>query len=284
MELKHIEVKMAQATTLPILPNVVTELLTLTQKQDLGVREYEKVIVRDAALAAKILRTANSPYFGGNGQITTLQRALAQLGINNIRSISLTVAFQSALSTRSLNKRFSVTEFWQHSLAVACAAKILACLRRDERAEEAFIAGLVHDIGKLALCMFMPMEAGFIYNRMDETKVSQYEAELDMLQITHQEIGMLAAQRWGLPEAYFAPIAKHHTPLEDAEEIDPLTAYVHIGNAIAYEVGLGFAPPGSMNSADPFVMQFLEISEAQYEPVRHAVANEVARITSQMGL
>ena len=176
MEIRHIETKLARATTLPILPNAVAQVLALTDNPNAGARDYERVIKQDAALTTKILRTANSPYYGG-GNITNLQRALSQLGVNAIRSICLAVSFQSALASRNLDRRFSPSRFWQHSLAVACGAKVLACVARDPNAEEAFIAGLVHDIGKLALCMFLPLETNQVYNMMAEQKISQYQAD-----------------------------------------------------------------------------------------------------------
>jgi HD-like signal output (HDOD) protein len=284
MDLTKIEIKLSRATTLPILPSVVTELLILTKNSGANARDFERVINQDAALAAKILRTANSSYFGGNGQITTLPRAITQLGVNTIRSICMTVAFQNSLSKQTVNKRFNVGEFWRHSLAVACAAKVVACLRRSPLAEEAFVAGLVHDIGKLAMSMFMPLEANYVYDLMESQNLSQYEAEQQFLQVTHQEIGFLAAQRWQLPDIYLAPISKHHTPTEDVFEIDPLTAFVHAGNAIAYEAGLGFGPAGEVNGLDPLVKDFLGISDAQYEPLRNAVAGEIGKISLQMGV
>lgn len=284
MDVKQIEVKIARATTLPVFPQVATQILALTENQNVSAREYERIISQDAALASKILRTANSPYFGGHGNITTLPRALSVLGVNTIRSICLTVAFQSALSLKGLDKRFIVNNFWQHSLAVACAAKILACLKRDPLAEEAFIAGLLHDIGKLALCMFLPLEANLVFTTMEKSAISQYEAEMQCLEITHEEIGALAAERWGLPEMYRLPISKHHTPTEDVYEIDPLTAYVHIANVLAYEADMGFAPAGEMNCADPLIVAFLDIPDGQYEPIRQTITNEVARLSGQMGI
>ena len=284
MELKHIETKLARATTLPILPNVVMQVLALTEDFNASARDYERLIMQDAALAAKILRTANSSYFGGCGQITTLRRALAQVGNNTLRSMCLTVSLQSALSSKNLNKAFNPQYFWLHSLGVACAAKILACLARDSRAEEAFVAGLVHDIGKLALCMFLPVEATHVYELMQACKITQYEAEMQFLGVTHQDIGRMAAERWQLPEAYLMPIAKHHTPAEDCDEIDPLTAYVHVADIIAHQIGLGFEVDSANHCADPTVLALLNISEAQYDPIRLAVANEVSKMSSQMGM
>ncbi len=284
MELRHIETKLARATTLPILPNIVMQVLSLTEDVNAGARDYERLIVQDAALAAKILRTANSSYFGGNGQITSLRRALSQLGNNTLRSMCLTVSLQSALSSKTLDKAFNPNHFWMHSMAVACAAKILACVGRDSHAEEAFVAGLVHDIGKLALCMFLPQEAGCVYNLMKTRGLTQFDAEMQFLELTHQDIGHMAAQKWQLPDVYLPPIAHHHDPFRDGQEPDKLTAYVHIGNVIAHEVGLGFEAEGTTHCADPAVLAMLNISEEQYVPIRTAVMNEVTKMGSQMGM
>ena len=284
MELRHLETKLTRATTLPILPNIVMQVLSLTEDPNAGARDYERLIVQDAALAAKILRTANSSYFGGNGQITTLRRALSQLGNNTLRSMCLTVSLQSALSSKNLDRAFNPNYFWMHSMAVACAAKILACLARDPKAEEAFVAGLVHDIGKLALCMFLPQEASCVYGMMKSQGLSQFDAELQFLDLTHQDIGHLAAQKWQLPDVYLPPILTHHDPFRDGQEPDKLTAYVHVANALAHEVGLGFEATGTTHCADPAVLALLNISEEQYIPVRTTVMNEVTKIGAQMGL
>lgn len=282
MEIRHIETKLSRATTLPILPNAVAQVLALTDNPNAGARDYERVIKQDAALTTKILRTANSPYYGC-GNITNLQRALSQLGVNAIRSICLAVSFQSALASRGLDRRFSPARFWQHCLAVACGAKVLACVAHDPNAEEAFIAGLVHDIGKLALCMFLPLETNQVYNIMAEQKISQYQAELQLLGVTHQEVGRIAAERWGMPPIYANPISKHHNP-SDMEEMDNLTAYVHVSNVLAHEMGLHSGDDTICPEMDEMAAMRVGLSPEQLEPIRLAVAKEVARISSVMGL
>ena len=284
MELKHIETKLARATTLPILPHVVVQLLALTDDMNASARDYERLITQDTALLAKILRTANSTYYGSSGQITTLRRALAQLGNNTLRSLCLTVSLQSALSSKTLSKNFDSGNFWMHSLAVACAAKVLACLAHDPHAEEAFVAGLVHDIGKLALCMFLPQEAECVYALMKTQNLSQYDAELKFIGVTHQDIGLMAAEGWQLPDIYLPPIARHHTPVdEENKEVNRMVAYVHVGNIIAHQIGLSSAPTGTTPDADPAVLEFLGNSEEQYKLIHKVIANEVQRLSSQMG-
>ena len=284
MELKYLETKLARATTLPILPTIVTQVLTLTEDMNASTRDYERLIMQDAALTAKILRAANSSYFGGSGQITNLRRALAQVGNNTLRSICLTVSLQSALHAKNLNAEFHPNHFWLHSMAAACGAKVLALLARDPQAEEAFIAGLVHDIGKLALCLFLPQEADCVYALMKTQRVSQFDAEMQLMQVTHQDIGVMAAQRWRLPHAYLSPIARHHNPAENGTPLDRLTAYVHIANVIAHEIGLGFDKAQMPLRADGDALALLNISEEQYEPIRLAVAHEVQKLGSLMGV
>jgi HD-like signal output (HDOD) protein len=284
MDVKQIELRLSRATTLPIMPGIVSQVLAMTDNPDYGARHYEQVILQDAALAAKILRTANSPVFGGNGRITCLNRALSQLGLNTLRSVCMTVAFQSALHNKSINKRFDAVYFWQHSLAVACASKVLACLKRHPQPEEAFLAGLLHDLGKLALCMFLSEEANRVFDRMQQQNLSQVDAEGECLGITHQEIGRMAAACWSLPEIYIEPISKHHTPTEDIYEINALTAFVHVGNLLAHEIDRGASAPGAPQDADPLLLDYLAIPEAQYQPLRQAVAHEVSRVSELQGL
>jgi HD-like signal output (HDOD) protein len=284
IDFKIIETKMGRASTLPILPHVTTQLLAMSSGDSRSLVEFERLIAQDAGLTSKILRTANSPYYGGNGQITSLQRAVSQLGINTLRSICLTVGFQSAVTTKQVNKSFNAGYFWQHSMGVACAAKVLACLHQNSLKEEAFIAGLMHDIGKLALAIFLPEEAGLIYQRMEQQKLTQGEAEELTLGGTHQDIGRMVVKSWGIPEAYLSPIAQHHTPILDDGKIDLLTAYVHVGNALTHDIGLGFQPRNECNEADSRILHFLKIPEGQYEAIRQAVANEIAQLSATHGL
>ena len=123
---------------------------------------------------------------------------------------------------------------------------------------------------------------------MKSENLSQFDAELDLIGVTHQDIGLMAAQGWQLPEIYLQPIARHHNPVDNEGENDGesnrLAAYVHVGNAIAHQIGLGFEPTGTPQDADPIVLAQLGISEQQYELVRNVIANEVQKMSSQMGL
>jgi len=283
MNLATVEIKMTRATALPVLPHIVTHLLKLTSSSNATMRDYERVIMQDSAIASKVLRVANSSMYGTRS-VMTLDKAVSMMGINTVRSISTAVAFQSALTNKNLPKGFLVNEYWQHSLGVACAAKILAIIKKYPQPDEAFIAGLMHDIGKMALALYLPTEANYVYQTMLKQKISQYEAEHNLFDLTHQDIGLLIARKWELPAAYHDCIASHHTPATGEGEINLLTACVHVGNFLAHEAGCYDTPYRSHSDPDPVILSYLDIPEAQFEPLKEVIRKEIRQLSQQYSM
>jgi HD-like signal output (HDOD) protein len=282
VNIKDIEVKLARAP-LPAFPNVVAQIMRLSEDPGATAKDYEKIINISPELSAKILRTANSSFYGGNSQVATIQAALMRLGSETIRSICVAVTYQASLPSKAAAQHLNLEAYWQHSLGVACATKILATLHKSPLKEPAFIAGLLHDIGKQALYMLMPQEAALVRYYQEQHVVDDYEAEMATLGVTHEEIGELAAHLWGLPDILLDPIAHHHQPLP-FDNIKPLTAYVNVGNALAYEAGLICSPPGPHNEADPTALAFLDLPQEQYTPLRSVILKEVQMIGCQLSV
>jgi len=282
VNIRDIEVKLARAP-LPVFPTVVSQILRLSEDPGATARDYEKIINISPELSAKILRTANSSYYGGNGQVATIQAALMRMGSDTVRSICVAVTFQATLQNKAAAQNMNMEAFWQHSLGVACATKILATLHKSPLKEPAFIAGLLHDIGKMALYMLMPQEGQLVRKYQEKQAADDYQAETAVLGVTHEEVGELAARLWTLPDMLLAPIAHHHRPLPADFASTPLMAYVNVGNALAYEAGLAFSPAGPNNEADPCALEFLGLPAEQYEPLRAVIVKEVQAISSQLG-
>src|SRR5205823_6211084 len=116
-----------------------------------------------------------------------------------------------------------------------------------------------HDIGKLAICIFMPSDASRIYQIAEAQRKTHFEAEMAVMKATHQEVGKLVADMWCIPDTYIKAIEAHHNPVPDDLDIDQLTAIVHVANAIAYEVGLGFAADRQADPADQLILDYLTI-------------------------
>lgn len=251
-------------------------------------RDFERVITQDAALAAKVLRMANSAYYGGNGRISTVSRAIAVLGMNTIRTIVMSLTFHAMVHARQRKSRFNRQEYWRHSLATAIAGRVLARLKRSKWDEEVFLAGLLHDIGKLIADQFLPEEMDvFISRSMEVTSGTVDEVlslESKVLGATHAELGEFAAQKWNLPAAIRAGIACHHHPARAEEELFEPVALVHAANCLVNQAEIGVLIPGIQHEIDPAVQDFLAIPEEQYEPIRLVVAKEVIEAQSAFGV
>ncbi|WP_300452643.1 HDOD domain-containing protein [Accumulibacter sp.] len=197
----------------PTLPTVVLQALRVMQDPGSDARAVERVIVHDLALSAKILRVANSAFFGFARRVKTIAEALRVLGFTNVQGMIISVGAFDAFRTERLN----LLDFWRHSIATATAARFLAT-RQPFSPDEAFMAGLLHDIGKLIFAV----QAEPAYQRVLElcrgTAMSSLDAERTLFEFTHPEVGEMVAERWALPARYVAAIAHHHDPAAAGDE------------------------------------------------------------------
>jgi len=211
----------------PTLPAVVVQALKILQNPDSDARAVEHVIAHDLALSAKILRVANSAFFGFSRRVGTVAEAVRVLGFTNVQGIILSVGAFDAFRA----KRLGLQDFWRHSIATATAARFLAP-HIDCRPDEAFMAGLLHDIGKLIFAI----QAEPAYQRILELRrdhaLSSLDAERTLFEFTHPEVGAMVAERWDLPSRYVAAIAHHHHPRAAADR--PFCALIGLADQLTY--------------------------------------------------
>jgi HD-like signal output (HDOD) protein len=158
MELSALAIRVARTPGLGMLPQVTSQVLRLVDNPNASPRQIGALIERDAGLASKLLKSANSAYYGAPGKIKTVSQAISVMGLSAVRSIVVGQAYQQMTSVRGASKRFDRLAFWQHSLATASAARVLAKLKGWRDPEEAFLAGLLHDAGRLVMDKFLPNE------------------------------------------------------------------------------------------------------------------------------
>jgi HD-like signal output (HDOD) protein len=268
-------------TGLPVFPRVAVQVMSLASNPEATIREFEKLINQDSGMAAKILRTANSATFSTGREITSIQRALLQLGASQIRSIATAAAVQAVSTNKKVDRHFDADAFYRHSLGVALAAKLIATLGHYKDPEEAFTAGMLHDIGKLAIALFLPDEMRMIHSMSQESGASHFAAEKEILGITHEEIGELAARIWSLPAIYYAPIRYHHTPMETPPPGNHLVSFIHVANSVACDIGLTVGPRDETDHAIHLILASLGIPMAQWAPLRTAITKQMKTVTEE---
>jgi len=193
------------------LPPVAIRLTEVTKDPDYGLEQVAPLLTTDQALAAKVLRIANSAHFGQPGRVESLSRAAVLLGSETIRIIALSVLVVDAFRVEN-GRFFKIRDFWYHNIACAIAAELLARRFESIHPETAFVAGLLHDIGKVALYQWNPDYYDQVVEQALESEVPLIEKEEELIGIPHTQAGKILLENWGLPQPITAAAWLHHQP------------------------------------------------------------------------
>lgn len=219
---------------LPSLPAVVIELLASLEGDDVHIEKLASEISQDQALSAKTLRLANSSFYGMARQVTTIQEAVAILGLGTVRNVVTTASLMGAFPSHPPGG-FDATPFWRHAIAVAVCARALA-LGLQSNPDLAYTAGLIHDIGRLVLVtQFQSDYEATLAFRMQHD-CGLLEAERAVLGLDHAAVGQALSQQWKFPPAIQEAVAAHHRP--DCRGLLLVTKIVMAANAIAHALDL----------------------------------------------
>lgn len=202
-----------QSDELPTLPTVATKLITLTAREDATLADIGSLVSQDMSISAKILKVSNSAFYSFPQQIGSIKQAISILGMNAVRSLVLSFSF---LSMRGGKKKshFNFETFWERSLASAVATKLILEHVKGADTEEAFISGLLQNLGELVLARTYSEDYDKVLELVSGEKVDPLVAEESIFSMTHPAIGAAVAKKWGFPEVLYAPIQFHHAPLE----------------------------------------------------------------------
>lgn len=227
----------ATATTLtqttldkvPPIAGAVMELLRSLDDENLDAAHLAKKIGHDPVLSARVLKIVNSPFYGVAGQVSSLQEAVMVLGFSSVRRLALAVSLNGSFPARGIGEA-DPRRLWRHSFSVALCAQALARLVRVD-AESAFTAGLLHDIGRIALLSVEPARfAAVLAARADHPDLDA--AETAVLGFTHAEFGARLLDRWHLPNSLVRAVEFHHQP--DTAPTSPLTDLTHMADHLAH--------------------------------------------------
>jgi len=223
--------------SLPSLPALYTEVLRALQVPDPDLEKIGWIIAQDVAMTAKILHLVNSAFFGFYSNVTHPSRAITILGLDKLRSLVLSIHIFSQFNQERLN-HFDVDGLWRHSLHVGqCAKEIAHRVNPDNLlGEQAFMAGMLHDAGKLILISNLPVDYNQACLLAREQKRPLEEAERMIFNASHAEIGAYLFGLWGLANPVLEAIAYHHRPLQcSSPGFTPLTA-VYAANALVHAI------------------------------------------------
>lgn len=261
MENEILKEKVQNIIQLPALPTIAIEVASLIDNPNTSVSKLTQVISADQALTAKVLKIANSPFYGFQKKISTLDFAIMVLGFDSLKEILISVSIISAFKKRQ-DKYFNSREFWGHSLAAGVAARTLARELGYRISGESFVAGLLHDIGILVTHQYFHEDYKKIINAVVDGKSALQDVEKTVLFATHGEMGAWLAERWNLPTQLVEAIKFHHRP-ELAERNPQLTALIHFVDYLCHKLKIGGLSYEKIEGYSPVALEILNISESE---------------------
>lgn len=238
MNFDNVSVLISKINSIPTLPAVACQVIEITADPNSSADDLTRVIIPDISLTTKLLKMANSPFFGAIRKVTSLQHAITVLGFKEVRNLVISaVVFESFMKIEKKGN-YDIGKFWEHSFICGLAAKIIAA-EVKKASNEFFVAGLIHDIGKLVIYLTLPYE----FLKLVEVtgnlkwKFMAFEAEKGIIGMTHDEVGMRLLKKWMFPESLLTAIGFHHR-LQETDQKSLLPLVVHIADIFAhiYEV------------------------------------------------
>ncbi len=239
-----------QIDAFPALPIIVSKVMTVTADPESGADDLMRAVLPDQSMCSALLKFANSAFFGIPREVSTIERAVMVLGFEEVRNIVIGKTLFAAFPKLNKNFKDSVNLFWQHTFTCGLVAKIIG-EELGYSPSELFIAGLIHDIGKLAMLLTFPGDYPLLRGLAEPGKGSSVDDEFRDYGISHDKVGLQLAERWLLPERLTMAIGHHHQPRQ-APSHRHLPLFIQVADILS----LMYCSPDIYGAQD--VMEFFE--------------------------
>ncbi|MFQ5429347.1 MAG: HDOD domain-containing protein [Phycisphaerae bacterium] len=288
---QRIELVLAQLESIPPLAPIAAKILSLTDDPTSHARQIVELIAADPALTARILSIINRAEHGVRSEVVDIDSAIRMLGFNAVRRVTLTLKVMDVFGPAGASDAgptFDRAEFWKHCLVVGCAARRLAAeIRAPVTPEDAFVCGLLHDIGKIALQTALPKSYDRIVRTANADRSDIADAERAVLGVDHTAIGHRLAERWGLPGRLRESIRLHHQPpeaLPPSIRAGRHVQIVQLADLIAREQHIGYSGNHRMPIGSRELSERLEIPADVCRGVAEALPEEIEQRAVWIGI
>jgi putative nucleotidyltransferase with HDIG domain len=237
---------------LNVIPKVVFELMKILDNPNTTAHELNKIISKDQALVTKILSVANSPLYGLQRKVSTIDFAILVLGFKELKSIISVISISDALKNKT-DKYLNQKEFMLHSYMVGSASKKIAKDMGFQNNGEAFIAGFLHDIGISIVHRYLHSNFAMIYDLMETQKLSFRDAEIEVNGMTHEEIGSFLLEKWNFPAEICDAVLNHHNPGK-AQTSPSMAAIVSVADYMTQSLKVGELKLDKDNHLDDYTL------------------------------
>ncbi|KAA3631103.1 MAG: HDOD domain-containing protein [Calditrichaeota bacterium] len=252
---------------LPSAPVILNKVMQLTSSLDANIMDISKHISADQSLSAKVVRMSNSAIYGRTKEINSLDEAIKVLGFTQVRSIIVSASTFNIFKSGTHTKIADL--LWQHSVAVALGSKMITAKFTNLDKEEAYLAGLLHDIGKLVLLQTAPNVFEEIIAKIKESDQSFSEVAIKVLGFNHQHIGQALLVKWEFPTHLIEEISCYHNSnISEPEEVPSIARSIALANSMANYIGASFFNPFHHSTDDQIFIGQNEIDVDEFIELR----------------
>jgi putative nucleotidyltransferase with HDIG domain len=261
---------------LPPMPQVVIKIQHLISNLNSDTKQLAEIIESDQSIAAKVLKMANSAFYGMSGKISSIHQASLLLGYRTLGEIVTMAGASHLLSGKMTGYGYDPQELWKHSLSVAFASKMIAEMKKSSLIYEAHTAGLIHDVGKIILDRYVLENKREIDDYMSREEKTFLDAERNFFGFDHAEIASEICRSWHIPETISLAIKCHHRP--SASNGDELSYILHLADYVATMGGIGYDDDDFLYEAEKGAMDFVGLSQEEVGNMMPKVLEAVEQI------
>jgi putative nucleotidyltransferase with HDIG domain len=270
------------------LPEITLKIVELVENPKSTAQDLHKVISNDPALCTRILKVVNSSFYGLPGQIGSINRAIVMLGLNAVKNIAIAASLAKLFRGADIGGAFSARKLWEHSISVGATTKLLADRLKIGLGDEAFLAGLMHDIGLM-------VEMQFDRNKLVEAVRlvgagsdgipcnSLLDAEEQTFGADHQAFGAALCDRWKFPRNFVLVTGHHHRPLDLPAESRTLPSLVFVADRLTAELAGGYRLDLVNLDIDAAVLDGLKLGSEKLAEVRQALPEHLKSVAGLLG-
>lgn len=230
---------LSQLQSLATLPEVTANVIKTVEDPKSSAAQLHSIVRHDPALVARVLKVVNSAFYGLSGQVTSIDRAIVLLGLNAVKNLAVAASMGQMFRGLKLTEKYTAKDLWIHCIAVAVVGKELAKKTKPGLAEEAFLGGMIHDIGILIALQTWPERVRNVCEQATGAD-SFFELEKKIIGVNHTFLGKMLAEKWQFPKTCQMIAANHHSPHLAGESEKELITLVYIADTVCCQAGFGF--------------------------------------------
>ena len=259
--------------------STIIQLINIIDDPNSGAKDLMGIIEVDPPLTAKLLKRANSAYYGYSRHISEIREAIVCMGFDEVKELTLSQKVCDMFDSSDYVYGYSRNSLWQHSVAVALFCKFTYRREFRERGENIYVAGLLHDIGLIVLDQFLHHTFVNILKKAKDEQCNVVDIEAEKLGFTHTDIGAAIAENWGFPGEIVTAIRNHHNLTSGDDEFMKVTSTIYLANYICQNKSIGYSDaPNRSTSAFQKCLLRLDVKEIAIKLIIDEVQNEISKM------